>query len=87
MDFVKNMHAKLGVKAIPADIGDGGAAFAGFMHFALGESDQALKLFQQFRNEHPDFKPNGANAARYIDWLIVNHWGGTIGVAQTKEAA
>lgn len=77
-EFTDKLRAEFGFKRTPGEIGDGDAAFAGFMSFACGDSKEAQHLRGAFA-EQAGIKLPGEftrqHAADFIDWLIVNHWG------------
>lgn len=77
-EFVDKLRAEFGFKRTPGDLGDGDAAFAGFMSFTCGDSKQAQQLRQAFAEQAGITLPDQftrQHAADFIDWLIVNCWG------------
>jgi len=74
------LRAETGFKLTPLQCGPDDYAFLGFIGFANGKSAEAKILCDQFVADGglKDVHSNGdipAVAGKFIDWLIVNHWG------------
>jgi hypothetical protein len=78
--LIDKLREAFAFKRTPDELGDGGAAFVGFLNFASGDSEQAHKLqalyFQDTgRHAHDDKRATPAEVGQYIDWLIETQWG------------
>lgn len=71
------LQARIGFTKTPANLEDGGIAFASFVSFAIGNSRESAALRKAFVRQHtsPDGESMKQHAAAFMDWLIVNHWG------------
>ena len=71
------LQERIGYTKTPMDPGGNGEAFAGFVHFAIGNSEPANCLRAAFRVQHtsPADESTKQLAAAFVDWLIVTQWG------------
>lgn len=79
-DLIQTLRAAFGFKRVPTDLNDGGAAFAGFLNFASGDSEAARNLQAQWfaesgRVRRLDGAASVEDTGEFIDWLIANQWG------------
>ena len=77
---IDKLREAFAFKRNPEDPGDGGMAFASFLNFASGDSEEAHKLQALYftdtgRHAHDDKRATPAEVGQYIDWLIETQWG------------
>lgn len=78
--LIGKLREEIGFTRNPLIIDDG-TAFGAFLSFAFGSSDEAVPMQNAWANEagisnkQPGDKATKAEAANYVDWLIVNFCG------------
>ena len=75
-----SLRASTCFKLNPMQVGPNDDAFLGFLNFAFGQSDEAIEITNQFVIARGEYGPLAdasipSEAGKFIDWLILNHWG------------